>query len=128
LIAVPPLLLQNEREQCQLSAFAAVVRSEDEGDVLDADDDDQRPDDERQYTVDVGRVGSEPMLELEAFTKRVKRTRSDVAIDDTDGEQRQLRKTTSVWSSFGVARNCSEASQEYTAVHPGAENPKGNVN
>ena len=50
------------------------------------------------------------MLGLEAFAERVERTRTDVAVDDTDREQRQLRETASVWSSFGVAKNCSAAS------------------
>ena len=111
MIAIPALLLQNERKQRKLSALAAIVGPQDEGDVLDADDDDQRPDDEREDAVDVRRVGNEPVLQLEAFAKRVERTGSDVAIDDTDGEQRQLRQTASLWSSFRVARNCSKASQ-----------------
>jgi hypothetical protein len=109
-IAVPPLVLENQRQECQLSAFAAVVCPQNEGDVLDTDDDDQRPDDERQYAVDIRGVGSQSVLQLEAFAKRVERTRADVAVDDTNGEQRQLRETASVWSSFGVARNFSEAS------------------
>jgi len=110
MIALPSLLLQNECKECQLSAFAAVVRSKDEGDVLDADDDDQRPDDERQYAVDVRGIGSQPVLQLETFTKRIERTRSDVAVNDTDSEQRQLRETTSVRIGFGVANDFSKAS------------------
>jgi hypothetical protein len=50
------------------------------------------------------------MLGLEAFAKRVEWTRSDVAVDNTDREQGQLRETASVWGSFGMAKNCSEAS------------------
>jgi len=110
MIAVTPLLLQDEREQRQLSPLTAVVRSKDEDDVLDADDDYERPDDERQYAVDVRGIGSQPVLGLEAFTERVERTGADVAIDDANREQRQLRETASMWSSFGVAKNCSEAS------------------
>ena len=106
MISVPPLVLQNEREQRQLSPFAAVVRAQDEDDVLDADDDDQRPDDQRQHAVDVGGIGRQPVLQLEAFAKRVQRARADVAIDDTGGEYRQLCESPSLWSSFGVAKNC----------------------
>jgi hypothetical protein len=110
MIAVPPLVLEDQRQQRQLSAFSAIVRPQNEDDVLDADDDDQRPDDEREYAVDIRRVGSQPVLQLEAFPKRVEWARADVAVNDTNGEQRQLRETASVWSSFGVARNRSKAS------------------
>jgi hypothetical protein len=68
------------------------------------------------------------VLGLEAFTERVERTRADVAVDDTDREQRQLRETASVWSGFGMAKNCSEASWENKRSTPGAKNPKATVN
>ena len=65
------------------------------------------------------------MLSLEAFTERVERTRADVAIDDTNREQRELRETASLWSSFGVAKNCSEASCENKRFHPRRKEPEG---
>ena len=68
------------------------------------------------------------MLGLEALTERVERARADVAVDDAEREQRQLRETASVWSSFGVAKNCSEASWENKRSTPGAKNPKATVN
>src|SRR4030095_11402296 len=52
-VAVAPLLLENQRKQRELTAFTPVVGSEYEDDVLDADDDDQRPDDERKNSVHV---------------------------------------------------------------------------
>src|SRR5450759_3705673 len=46
-VRIAPLLLKTERQQCEDSALAVVVRPHDEDDVLDADDDYQRPDDQR---------------------------------------------------------------------------------
>jgi hypothetical protein len=81
-VRVAPLLLKNEREQRENSALAVVVRAHDENDVLDADDDYQRPDNQREDAVDV--VGSwlDAVFELEAFAQRVEGTGTDVPVDD----------------------------------------------
>ena len=81
-VRVAPLLLENERQQRENSALAVVIRAHDENDVLDADDDDQRPDDQREDAVDV--VGSwlDAVFELEAFAQRVEGTGTDVPVDD----------------------------------------------
>jgi hypothetical protein len=81
-VGVAPLLLKNERQQRENSALAVVVSAHDENDVLDADDDYQRPDDQREDAVDV--VGSwlDAVFELEAFAQRVQGTCTDVPVDD----------------------------------------------
>ena len=56
-VGVASLLLKDQRQQREDSALTVVVRSHDEDDVLDADDDYQRPDDQRQNAVDVFRRG-----------------------------------------------------------------------
>ena len=54
------LVLQQQREHREHAAFAAVVGAQDEDEVLDAHDEDQRPEDERQDAVDVRGVGARP--------------------------------------------------------------------
>ena len=87
-----------------------VVRAQQDRDVLQGNDDDQRPDDQRKNSVHVRGVGKQPVLGLEALSECVERTRADVAVDYANREQSELRETASVWGSFGVAKNCSEAS------------------
>src|ERR1700681_1228101 len=81
-----PLLLKYECQQRENSAFAVVVRPHDEDDVLDADDDYQRPDDQRENAIDVVGRRSDAVLQLEALAQRVQRTGTDVAVDDAERE------------------------------------------
>src|SRR3984893_18425024 len=81
-VGITPHLLKNERQQRENSALAVVVRPHDENDVLDADDDYQRPDDQRENAIDVGRHWSEAVLQLEALAQGIKGTGSDVPVDD----------------------------------------------
>ena len=71
LVGRAPLLLQHEGEERHHTAFPAVVRPHDECDVLDGDDNDQRPDDHRENAVDVRRVRSEAVLFAERLLHRV---------------------------------------------------------
>ena len=64
------LLLQEQREQSENSTFAAIVRAKDEHDVLDADDENQRPENERKDADDVRRRRSDAIFLLEALTQR----------------------------------------------------------
>jgi len=98
-IAVSSVLLQNQREQRQLAALAAIVRAQNENDVFDAHDNDQRPDDQRQYTVDITRISLESVLFLEALTERVQRARADVAVNDANCEDCEAGET----SAGGIA-------------------------
>jgi hypothetical protein len=81
-VRVAPLLLKNERQQGENSALAVVVRAHDENDVLDADDDYQRPDDQREDAIDVVGCWLDAVFELEAFAQRVQGTGADVPVDD----------------------------------------------
>jgi hypothetical protein len=76
--------LQYQRNEGQNPAFATVVRAHNECDVFHADDTDQRPQNQREDTVDVLLVGSETVFRFEALAQRVKRAGTDVAIDDTE--------------------------------------------
>ncbi len=53
---------QNEGEQSENAAFSMVVESHDEHDVLDTDDQEERPDDERQHAVHGSDVEAEAVL------------------------------------------------------------------
>jgi hypothetical protein len=57
--------------------------------VLDRDDDDQRPEEQRQAAVDIGRGHRNGMIAGEDFLHRVQRAGADVAIDDAEGRQGQ---------------------------------------
>jgi hypothetical protein len=74
--------LKNERQQREDPALAVIVRSHDEDDVLDADDDDQRPNDQRENAVNVVRRRLDAVFELEALAQRIKGTGTYVPIDD----------------------------------------------
>jgi hypothetical protein len=80
-----------------------IVRTHDNDDVLDADDSDQRPDDERENTVDVDWSGREPILGLEAFSQCVKRAGAYVAVDDAQREKSEFCETAAARTSFQVS-------------------------
>ena len=80
----------DQRDQGHDPALALVVGAHDEHDVLDRDDDRDRPEHERDHAVDAGLgrpdrvlVGGEDRLQ------RVQRARPDVAEDDAERAQRQ---------------------------------------
>ena len=81
-VGVAPLLLKNERQQRENPALAVVVRAHDENDVLDADDDYQRPDDQRENAINVGGHRSEAVLQLETLTQGIEGAGAYVPIDD----------------------------------------------
>jgi hypothetical protein len=84
LVDVAPLALEKKREKREHSAFTAVVGAQDEDEILDADDEYQCPDNEREDTVNVGWCCCEAILGLEAGLKSVKRTCPDVSKYDTE--------------------------------------------
>src|SRR5690606_27698389 len=76
-------------EQRHRAALATIVGPEDDRDVLEGDDEVERPEDQRENPEDVvlgerHRVGA-----AEALLEGVERRRPDVAVDDTDGGERQ---------------------------------------
>ena len=76
--------LHDQCDKRENPAFATIVRAHDEYDVLDADYADERPQNERQDTENVGVVRRQAVFRFEALAQRVKRARTDVAIDDTE--------------------------------------------
>src|SRR4029079_5490013 len=92
-ISLALLCLKDQRKKSELTAFTTVVRPHDEDDVLDADNDDERPQNERQHSEDICRIGHETVFFLEPFTDRVERACSYVAVHDANCEQRELRQT-----------------------------------
>ena len=85
----PALRLLGQRHQRQHAALAAVVGAHDEQHVLDGDDQDQRPQDQRQQAEHVLRRDGEAVRLAEAFLQRVERAGADVAVDDADCGERQ---------------------------------------
>ncbi len=80
----------HERAQRHDPALAVVVRAHDEGDVLDRDDERDRPEDERDDPVDVGPAGlHRVVVDREDRLQRVERARADVAEDDAERAQHQ---------------------------------------
>jgi uncharacterized protein YjbJ (UPF0337 family) len=105
------LLLKNEREKGELTAFTAIVCAQYEDDVLDADDNDERPDNERENAVDVASVNDEPVLFLEALTEGVKRARADVSVNDTDRENGELCEPGAAYVSCGMISDFARSSE-----------------
>jgi hypothetical protein len=99
------LLLHDERKESEHSSLSAVVRSEDEDQIFDADDEYESPDDERQDSVDVCRIGGEPVFGLEALAEGVERTGPDVAVDDAERNECQLSESLPGGMRLGVFRD-----------------------
>ena len=99
---------QGKRRKGKDAALALIVRPHDDGDVLERDDDEQGPEDERKHAED-GRFVERQPTEAERLAHGVERARADVAVDDadrTDDQDRQPapRRTGSsviAWGSHG---------------------------
>src|SRR4051812_48819561 len=80
-----------------------VIRAQQNDDVLQRDDDDQRPDDQRQDAKHnlVRRRISRPDRGQHGLVHSVKRTRPDIAIDNANGAKRETPK-----SGVAVAIEC----------------------
>src|SRR4029079_11077167 len=87
----------DEGHQGEDAAFAAVVGPHDEEQVLDGDDEEEGPEDEREDAEDVPRGGGEAVGAVEALAESVKGARADVAVDNaqgTEGERQQAAALT----------------------------------
>jgi hypothetical protein len=102
LVRVALLLLQNECNEGKDAAFPAIVSSEDENQILDADNEDERPHNEGQHPIHILRGGVEAVLGLEALPQGVERARPDVAIDDTERNESQLFEATTGGTRLGM--------------------------
>jgi hypothetical protein len=80
---------RGEREQRHDAAFALVVGAHDQCDVLERDDDHQRPEDGREAAQDRRGIERDAVFGIERFLDRIQRACADVAIDDAEREQRQ---------------------------------------
>ena len=87
---------RHQRHQRQHAPLAVVVGAHDEEQVLDRDDQRDRPEDQRQHAVDVDRERRHPVGQRHALLHRVERRGPDVAVDDADGAQRQLGEARAV--------------------------------
>ena len=94
-----------ERHQRQRPAFAVVVRAQQDDDVLDGDDEHERPDDQRQHAENglarhVDHVARFRVVSTgsgqQCLAKRVERAGADVAVDDPDTAQRQSEELVGV--------------------------------
>jgi hypothetical protein len=85
----------DKRHQGQDPALAVVVGPHDEQQVLDADDDDQRPENEREDTEDV-RLGDGQFMAVatERLPEGVERAGADVAVHDPERAESEERDGT----------------------------------
>ena len=84
-------LAVHQRHEREDPAFALVVGAQHVEMVLERDHDDERPEDERQRSQHVGAARLDAVRTEEALADGVERTRSDVAVDDSERRQRQRR-------------------------------------
>ena len=88
-------VLKQEGEEGENPPLAPVVGAQDEDDVFDADDEDERPGDQREDAHDVLRGRRDAVLLPEALTQGVERARSDVTVDDAErGEGKDAQAPT----------------------------------
>jgi hypothetical protein len=77
--------------------------SDDEREVLDHHDQRQRPEDQRQDAEDVGLGDRDGVRPVHALLERVERRRADVAVDDAERAERQLRQVLVTMDDRGVS-------------------------
>ena len=80
----------DQRAQRQHAALATIVGAEDQQHVFDADDQDQRPEDEREDAQHGGLGEVQAAGMAEGFPHRVERAGPDIAVDDAERGQGQM--------------------------------------
>ncbi len=95
-------LRQDERSKRQNAALAPVVRAQNEDQILDGDDDNQGPEDQREHAQYVRMADSKFILAPKRFSKGIERAGSDVAVDDAKRAQRQIEQILSVGTIVSV--------------------------
>src|SRR5262249_53462897 len=78
-----------QRQKGHDAAFAAITRAEDKRHVLERNDDHERPKYRRYASEYVLGGERNPVLGIEGFFRGVERARPDVAVNDTQREQRK---------------------------------------
>ena len=82
-----------ERHEREHAAFALVVGAQQDEHVFQRDDEQQRPDDQRQHAEHGLAAGKARRLRgVHGFPERVQRARADVAVDDADRADDERRK------------------------------------
>ena len=103
--------------QGQDSAFAFVIRPEDEAEVFDADYEQQGPEDEGQDAEHIGGGGSDAILAVKTFPHGVEGAGTDVAKYYAQSCQRQDRQFFSVyflgWYVHAVFFLCVSINRHY---------------
>ena len=86
-----PSARDGERHQRQRAALAVVVGAQQDQDVFGGDDEEQRPDDQRQDAEHnrFARGVAGARRRQHRFAQRVERAGADVAVDDADAAERQ---------------------------------------
>ena len=97
-------LLPHQRHEREDPALAAVVGAHDEREVLERDDEGQRPEHEREHAEDVLVRGRHAVRPGEALLQRVERARPDVAVDDAERPQGQSPPAPCRWVARGARR------------------------
>src|SRR5207253_6009925 len=77
----------DQRHQGQDSALAAIVGAHHQHEVFDRDDDDERPEDQREDAQDVLRRWDHGVMSAEAFAQGVERAGADVAVHHAEGAE-----------------------------------------
>jgi hypothetical protein len=82
---------RGERHQRQRTALPVVVGAQEDQHVFQRDDDDQRPQDEREHAEHgvPRKLAAAAGSGYRRFAQGVERARADVAIDDTDAAERE---------------------------------------
>ena len=93
-----------------------VVGAHDEGQVLDDDDDQERPEDEREDAEDVGVGRVQAVLAGEALLDRVEGRRADVAVDDAERGEPEHHETGAVAGGVGGAPSTAMGCDAGTAM------------
>ena len=88
--APPPSARCGERHERQRAALALVVGPQQDEDVLDRDDEHERPQDQRQHAEDhlAGHGGPAAGRGGHRLAEGVERARADIAVDDAEGRTR----------------------------------------
>jgi hypothetical protein len=84
---------RREREQRHDAAFAVIIRPQDQDDVLQRNDDHQRPEDQRNDADDIESIERETVGGIEHGGERIERARADVTIDHAERGQRERWKS-----------------------------------
>ncbi len=109
------------------AALATVVGPHHQREVLDGDDDDQRPEGERRHTQGVG-LDDRQVLVLERLAEGVQRTRADISEHHAERTQRQrpgAHGRLGATMGGGSVAHCGPP--EATAVAPAAGSPTAAV-